>query len=469
MFLVYLWGLTAVGLLGPDEPRYAAIAREMAASGDWVTPRLWGEPWFEKPALLYWLAGLGFRAGLGEELAPRLPVVLASAAFLVFFLRRIGREFGRRAGWYSSAILATTAGWFAFSHLAVTDLLMSASYSAAMLLCLPWLHRQDRRWLPLAGALMGVSILAKGLVPLVLALPLLWEGRRHARDLARPAMVAVLVAAPWYASCAAANGPAFLKEFFWEHHFGRFATGELQHVQPFWFYVPVLLAGLLPWSPLLPLAFRRDVRSDVRLRFLALWVLFGFVFFSASTNKLPGYLLPLLPALAALMGQGLAGRRAAAASLVAAALLVVTAPIAAEVLPEAVREGLSRATPPAVPWLWLSAAAILAVMVWRCEQTGRRDLALGMIGLVTAAVGLYIKVVTFPVLDRTVSARTLWRQVAAYSGGTACIEPVHRSVRYGLNYYSIAPLPDCAVEDLPVRIRQAPGQPAYVVRRSPED
>src|SRR5262252_7835915 len=133
LYFLYLFRLSGTGLLGPDEPRYAAIGREMARSGDWVTPRLWGEPWFEKPALLYWMTGGGFRLGLGEELAPRLPVALLSLLFLGFFHWALRREFGARAAWYATAMLGTSAGWVAFSYIAAPDLPMSAFFSAAML------------------------------------------------------------------------------------------------------------------------------------------------------------------------------------------------------------------------------------------------------------------------------------------------------------------------------------------------
>src|SRR5215470_1849698 len=97
IYFLYFFHLTAAGMLGPDEPRYAAIGREMARSGDWITPRLWGEPWFEKPALLYWMTGIGFRLGLGEDAAPRLPVAIVSAAFLVAFFYVLRRQVGERA------------------------------------------------------------------------------------------------------------------------------------------------------------------------------------------------------------------------------------------------------------------------------------------------------------------------------------------------------------------------------------
>src|SRR5262244_3294816 len=108
LYWLYLFRLTGTGLLGPDEPRYAAIGREMARSGDWITPRLWGEPWFEKPALLYWMTGAAFRLGLGTELAPRLPVALLTIMFLLFYWWLLRREFGERTAWFATLILATS-------------------------------------------------------------------------------------------------------------------------------------------------------------------------------------------------------------------------------------------------------------------------------------------------------------------------------------------------------------------------
>src|SRR6266478_5161907 len=176
LYLLYFFGLTNAGLVGPDEPRYAAIPRQMAQSGDWITPRLWGEPWFEKPALLYWIEGAAFRLGLSEDLAPRLPVALTSVAFLIFFYWILRREFGDPAAVFSTAILATSAGWLSLSHIGVTDLPMSAAFSAGMLISLAWLERGERRSLPLAAGLLGLAVLAKGFVPLVLTLPLAWMG-----------------------------------------------------------------------------------------------------------------------------------------------------------------------------------------------------------------------------------------------------------------------------------------------------
>src|ERR1044071_257669 len=110
IYFLFFFHLTATGMLGPDEPRYAAIGREMAHSGDWITPRLWGEPWFEKPALLYWMTGISFRLGLSEDAAPRVPVAIVAVLFLPVFFYLLRRQFGERPALFSTAILGTPAG-----------------------------------------------------------------------------------------------------------------------------------------------------------------------------------------------------------------------------------------------------------------------------------------------------------------------------------------------------------------------
>ncbi len=293
LLALYLADLTGMGMYGPDEPRYADVGRAMAQSGDWVTPRLWGQPWFEKPALLYWMTAAGFRANLGPDLAPRLPVAILSIVFLSFFWWRLKLEWDRRAASCATAMLATSAGWLAYSHVAVTDLPLAAFFSAAVLLSLPWMGRGDRtslpgplygdRSLPAAAACLGLAAMAKGLVPLVLFLPVLAMGWRRVRDWFRPApLLAFSVCAlPWYVLCTIRNGSEFLRVLFVEQTFGRFRSPTLQHVQPLWFYLPILLLLLYPWFPLLvtlPGNIRANFRNDPRVQTLAAVVVFGFVF-----------------------------------------------------------------------------------------------------------------------------------------------------------------------------------------------
>ncbi len=470
LYVLYFYGLSGAGLLGPDEPRYAAIGREMARSGDWITPRLWGEPWFEKPALLYWMTGAAFRLGLGENLAPRLPVALLSVAFLLFYQRIMERRFGARAAWFATLVLATSAGWLGFSHIGATDLPMSAAFAAAMLLALDWIEKAwvekgATRRLPWVAALLGVAVLAKGLVPLVLALPLAWCGRRRLSDWLRPATILsfLIVAAPWYALCYLRNGPIFLEKFFWEHHFERFANDSLKHQQPFWFYLPVLAGALLPWSPALAWLFRRSFYQDAARRFLLAWMLFGLVFFSLSTNKLPGYLLPLLPAAAALAGIALAEARDARAVLAASGLCLLAIPLAAAMLPGILEVGLSRAGRPRLDWTWLVPVAAAAA-AWWLESRGRRAAAVALLCLGVTAGVAELEIRTVPALDRTVSAQFLWKQIEPRRS-QVCVEQIHRTYRYGLNYYSVIPLPDCSQSPRPLAVRQQPGHPPFLAPR----
>lgn len=462
-YLLYFFALTRTGLVTPDEPRYASIAREMARSGDWITPRLWGEPWFEKPALLYWMEAAAFRLGVSDDLAPRLPIALASVAFLIFFYWILRREFGDPAALYATAILATSAAWLAFSHIGATDMPMSAAFAAAMLLSLGWLERGDRRWLPLAAALLGAAVLAKGLVPLVLAVPLVWMGRRRMLDWFRPAVVAAfaVVALPWYALCFLRNGRPFLETFFWQQQFARFVTRERAHGQPFWYYAPVVIALLFPWIPtLVPIA-HRSLYTDTRRRFLLAWVLFGLLFFSASRNKLPGYILPLIPAVAVLAGIALADAKRYRWVLTAtAALLIFLGPIAA-ILPTALAAGISRAALPTFHWTWLL-PVLAAIAVWYLDRAGSRTAAIALLAAAITAGAAGIEWRTFPEIDRVASARPLWNAIAPVRD-RVCIASLHRSLRYGLNYYSVIPLPDCHQEPREIEITQDPGQPPRLV------
>jgi 4-amino-4-deoxy-L-arabinose transferase-like glycosyltransferase len=326
-----------------------------------------------------------------------------------------------------------------------------------MLLCLPWIETGDRRGLTAAAALLGLAVLAKGLVPLVLALPVVWAGRRRLRDLLRPAPIAafLVVTAPWYVAVTMRHGSRFFDEFFLRHHFERFATESLRHVQPFWFYVPVSIAALFPWSPLIALLFRRTLYKDPRARFLLVWVVFGFVFFSAASNKLPGYLLPLLPATAALAGLSLSQLQKPRL-LVFCALLLSLVPVVAAILPGALMRGITRAGTSAVWWPAFAPFAALAALVWLFVRRGRRDRAVLAIVAATAAAVVWLEARTYPVLDRAVSARVVWREVAARRRDV-CVAGVNRGWRYNLNYYSVTPLPGCDTDPRPVRIEQPEG------------
>jgi 4-amino-4-deoxy-L-arabinose transferase-like glycosyltransferase len=462
-YLVYFYDLSAAGFLGPDEPRYASVAREMARSGDWITPRLWGAPWFEKPALLYWMIGAGFRLGLSAEMAARLPGALLGCGFLVFYWFALRREFGCRTAWMAVLILGTSGFWVGYSQNGVTDIPLAATYSAAMLLAMSWVAKRDTAQLPLAAAMFGLAVLAKGLVPIFLAVPLLLG--RHVRDWLRWRVVLpfLAVALPWYALCYWRNGWPFLYQFIVVQHFSRVTSGALMHQRPWWFYLPVLVAALLPWSPLFGLAPRRSGWEDRRRVFLGVWALAVLVLFSSAINKLPGYILPLLPAVAALMAIGLEEARDARWWLAACAVLLVAFPIAAEVLPAAVLSGLTRAGRLHFQMVWLAVPAI-AALAWWLEARGRR-----LAGVLAVAAGAAIgigglKTTAMPQLDRGVSARGLWPQIEERES-QVCMGDVKRDWEYGLNFYTVTPLPKCSQEGRPWEVAPAPGDRAVVVQR----
>jgi 4-amino-4-deoxy-L-arabinose transferase-like glycosyltransferase len=459
--LLYLTNLAGTGFLGPDEPRYASIGREMAHSGDWITPKLDGQPWFEKPPLLYWTNAAAHLSHLNDEWAARLPVALIGLVFLFFFHRTLAREFSPAVALTSTAILGTSAGWAALSFAAVTDMPMAAALNGALLVSLFGPQALGSRssggrvvrytaqgWV--AGALLGLAVLAKAFVPIVLIAPvfLVARGKRLQMVLA-----CIAIAAPWYLLCFAINGRAFWDDIFWKQQVGRFFSPELEHVQPFWWYVPVLLAGMFPWTPLIALIPSRRALEDERVRFLLIYIAWGFVFFSASTNKLPGYLLPLLPAMAVVMGVALDKSKYAARWLVACALLLIGLPVIAAILPDALNNGISHIgkislagwAPVVVMLIPLGAAA---AAWWFAredadqEWSGRRKWSALVVAMAAILSMGYLKWVTFPVLDKQVSVRAFWREHKDEIS-QACYAYVRRSAVYGLNYYAQHPLPEC--------------------------
>jgi 4-amino-4-deoxy-L-arabinose transferase-like glycosyltransferase len=402
------------------------------------------------------MTGAAFRAGLGPELAPRLPVALLSIGFLFFFWRIVDREFGCRAASLATLILGTSAAWIGFSQVGVTDLPVTAAFSAAMLLALSWIGKRETRSLPTASAAMGVAVLAKGLLPLILAAPLALRIRWF-RDLLRPSVLIpfFVIALPWYLLCYLRNGGVFLHDFILVHHVERFTQTGLQHVQPWWFYLPRLPALLLPWTPLLLALRPRAAWAEERQRFLLVWIVFGLLFFSASTNKLPGYVLPLLPPLAILMALGLEQARRAGALLVACALLLAAYPIAAPLLPAAMANLWSGAPRPAFHWTWLL-PVLPAAAAWVLDAKSRRIAAVSAVAAAAAIAVAGLKWREASAIDRTATARELARDVARHPGDV-CLEPIRRDWQYGLNYYTGTSLPECSADPRPFHVTQKPG------------
>jgi 4-amino-4-deoxy-L-arabinose transferase len=467
LYFLLFHGLADVAFLSADEPRYASVGRAMAQSGDWITPRLNNEPWFEKPPLLYWMTATAWRFGLRDELAARLPVALLSAAFLIFFYFRLRRDFGHAPALTSASILATSVGWVVFSNVAVTDLPLATCLSIAMLLALPP-PAGTARPLPLAtGLFLGLAMLAKGLVPAVLALPALYFWRAQWRRILIVAFIAAAVVLPWFLLATARNGPQPWNELILKHHFARFFGGEIHHERPFWFYVPVLLGGLLPWTPAL-IALRPRPNADhpwtdPRLQYLAAWAAFGFLFFSVSTNKLPGYLLPILPPLAALMGIRWAGR---ALNWICLAVALSLFLIARLLLPEALIGGITNMH---VAGLAFQDLAIMALILLVCllgvlfNSWRRGPLTVVQVAVATAVVLMLVKALEYEQIDNLTSGRKFYRELGKLRSDV-CIETIDRDWRYSLDYYAEPRLPECETSPMSYKIVQETGMKRPDVR-----
>jgi 4-amino-4-deoxy-L-arabinose transferase-like glycosyltransferase len=420
-----LFRLGAVPLLGPDEPRYARVAVEMSRSGDLVTPTLQGRPWLEKPPLYYWLAAAAYSV-LGEtETAARLPSA-AAGLLMVGATALIGaRLYGGAAGLHAGFVLATSLLPFAYARAASMDALLAATATVASgLLGLRLLGIAGAAAVPAAYAFMGLAVLAKGplgvLLPglVVLAHAAATRSAAGLRRVVTPGGVALLllVAGPWYALALRAQGRTFIDVFFLNHNLERFTSTIHHHPGPFFYYVPVVLAGLLPWSGLVVSGLGglrpRLSRADA---YVLAWLAAPLAFFSLAGSKLPGYVLPCLPPVALLVGRSAAEmtagrdapppwatRRVAAAIGLAVAALVVGLPLA-----------LRRAGDPG--WAGTAPLAVWALVVAGAAATRlprRPAAALRLLRVGGAGFLLLLTLAAPPILARRESGRALFAAAA---------------------------------------------------------
>jgi 4-amino-4-deoxy-L-arabinose transferase-like glycosyltransferase len=308
----------------PDEGRYVEIPREMVASGDYVTPRLNGVKYFEKPVLFYWLESLSIRIfGLGEFTLRLWPALFAVIGCLAVYAggRRL---YNRRTGLIASVVLSTSMLYYALSRAIILDMPVTSLLTLALLSFLVG-SREPAGWLRrllLYGfyVFAALAVLTKGLIGILIPVLvigswiLLLGQRRMLRDLYLPTglVLFLAVAAPWHILVDRAN-PEFFNFYFIHEHFLRYLTKIHSRYQPVWFFIPVLLIGLFPWTAFLVQAVRFNLPKSWRGRhehgdalFLLLWAGLVFLFFSASSSKLVPYVLPVLPPLALLIGRYLA-------------------------------------------------------------------------------------------------------------------------------------------------------------------
>jgi 4-amino-4-deoxy-L-arabinose transferase-like glycosyltransferase len=303
-YVLFFHGLSDIGLIGPDEPRYAAVAREMYQSGDYITPRLKGEPWFEKPVLMYWGVAASYAVfGVGE-FASRFPSAFG-ATLCVFFIYFVSRRlWGRPTAIWACLSLASSVGYFAFARAASMDMPLTVCLTMAMLSFLVAYNSNSRHrhwWFLAFYAFVGFGVLAKG--PVAIALPalslcgfLLFQGRFNEWKewYPRYAWIILAIAAPWYIAVTWINGFEFIRVFLINQNFARFTSTIHGHPRPFYFYIPDFMMLTFPWTFLIIPALRRQFDRNDRL--MLWWAIVPIVFFSLSGSKLPGYILPSVPA-----------------------------------------------------------------------------------------------------------------------------------------------------------------------------
>ena len=516
-FLLF-FGLSAFGLVGADEPRYAQIAREMLVRHDWVVPVLNGKPWLEKPALYYWEAMISYSLFGVSDWAARIPGAFSATtmvAAVFVFCRRItrpaaGTESGSSVVPLDAALITlSTAGVIGYGRAASMDMPLAANFTIAML-C--WISRyaepdtpSDNGWqtrlhprLLLFYVFMALATLAKGPVAPALAaiiIVLFAAARRDAKivwqTLWWPGILVYLaIASPWYWLVQQRTGN-FFRFFFLEQNLQRYTSNVYHHPQPFWFYVPVTLLAIMPWvvwavcgwwntvrgfaatgrarrnseerTQIQP--FAKEAKDGALELFLAIWATVPVGFFSFSGSKLPGYILPAIPAFALLATMSIArhgGERAGRTLLILLHSAIAAGLMAAVIIApyRTLRVPVSRTAA-------LTATIVaLAIFAGATATLLRRGLPwLRFVTLVPVVLAVaYILRIGAPALDATLSARPVAQELARIETQPVHVAVLHakRELEYGLNFYRNQPIASYDRAEIP------PGNHLVVARSGSE-
>jgi 4-amino-4-deoxy-L-arabinose transferase-like glycosyltransferase len=462
---LFLYGLGQFGLIGADEPRYAQVAREMLERHDWVTPTLGGQPWLEKPPLYYWQAMLAYAIFGVSDWAARLPAVVDATILVLavyFFLRRFRPGFELDG----ALITASSAGIIGYARAASMDMALATAFTAGMLSWWSWHESGRKTHLALFYGFMAVGTLAKGPVAPFLAVLVIILYAAAVRDLRRilktiwppGILLFCAIALPWYFAVQIRH-PEFFREFILEHNLGRFSKNLYHHTEPFWYYLPVAALALVPWTFFVTAGLIQSVRnwrtettSLVRAggnlenqfsMFAGCWLIVPVLFFSISKSKLPGYILPAIPAggllLAEYLRHKLNPRGATPVSKWMAVLhaLLASAPIVPGLLiAYLVTQRRLPGGQPMLVALVLAFVLCSGIALTLVPTTGLRMLRFVTLIPIVLTLGAVLKLGAVD-LDQTLSARPLALEIAGVETHRLPLAVYHirRELEYGLTFY----------------------------------
>lgn len=462
---LFFYGLGQFGLLGADEPRYAQVAHEMLDHHDWITPTLGGQPWLEKPPLYYWQAMLAYRVLGVTDTAARVPSA-SDATLLVLAVYLFFRRFRRGIELDAALITASCAGVIAYARAASMDMALAATFTIAMLAWWAWRESGGKIHLAVFYAFAALGALAKGPVaPFLAALVIVSyaliarEWRLILKTLWFPGVLLFCgIALPWYLSVQARNSE-FNRVFFLEHNLARFSTDLYHHRQPFWYYLPIAALALLPWIVFIAAGFVETIRVwwaerksvsaaelDLEFQFnvfACCWLTLPLLFFSISQSKLPGYILPALPAgaflLAEYLRQRALGDHAAPSAkwLVILHAMLAASPIVPAVLVAfLVTQHRLPGGQPMVIALCLAFVVAAGIALTLVSRLGLKMLRFVTLVPVVLAIAAVLKLGPIAV-DQTLSARPLAQEIASMETKPLplAVYGVSRELEYGLTFY----------------------------------
>lgn len=431
----------------PDEGRYTEIAREMALSGDYVTPTLNGLKYFEKPPVQYWATALAFKVFGQREFAARWWQAATGLLGLLLVWLTVRAIAGVDMAWVAATTLGAMTYYFLIAHINTVDMSLTAFMTLTLMGLLRGFGVQGqsaaatRAWMVAAWAGAALGFLSKGLIAIVLpgaifVIYLLitrqWRLLTKLEWIWGP-VAFLAIALPWPLLVQSRN-PEWAHFFFIYEHFSRFSNSEHNRLGSILYFVPVLLVGLMPWTPALLGFLRREGRQAVRDTYasatinvpllLTIWCVFQFVFFSVSQSKLPSYLLPITPAAALLLAPVLV--RAAKRSFTQLLLMMVVIPLLlfglvafrSEFVEDAYTTGMINEFAVYAVICGIANAVAIA-LAYRLNQLGRRIDAI-VVAAVLATVGGSVAASGYEALSASTSSKQLVRDFRA-------LEPTYSS------------------------------------------